>query len=105
MTMMIRSTLVLLTALWVSTGTASATSWADALFDDLTHDFGASPYGATVRRVFTITNTTGQKVRIASVRVSCGCVSAAVTRRELAPGEKTSLVVSVDTRRFKAAPT
>jgi Protein of unknown function (DUF1573) len=105
MTMMLRSTLVLLTALLVSTGTASATSWADALFDDLTHDFGASPYGATVRRVFTIANTTGQKVRIASVRVSCGCVSAAVTRRELAPGEKASLVVSVDTRRFKGATT
>jgi Protein of unknown function (DUF1573) len=105
MTMMLRSTLVLLTALWVSTGTASATSWADALFDDLTHDFGAAPYGATVRRVFTITNTTGQKVRITSVRVSCGCVSAAVTRRDLSPGEKASLVVSVDTRRFKGATT
>jgi hypothetical protein len=103
--MMLRSSLVLLTALWVSTGTASATSWADALFDDLTHDFGAAPYGATVRRAFTITNTTGHAVRIASVRVSCGCVSAAVTRRDLAPGENAALVVSVDTRRFKGATT
>src|ERR1700722_12615217 len=103
--MKLRTTLVILTTLWVSTGTASATSWADALFDDLSHDFGATAYGTTVSHVFTISNTTGQKVRIASIRVSCGCVNAAVSQRRLAWGEKALLVVSIDTRRFKGATT
>jgi len=98
---MFRHTLVLAILLWGGSLTASANSWADALFDGLSHDFGATPHGPLVSHTFTITNTTGQRVHIASVRVSCGCLTTSLTRNELAPGEEAALTVNMDTRRFR----
>jgi len=99
---MLRHTLLWAVVLWgTAGGTASATPWADNLFDGLYHDFGTTPYGPTVNHTFIITNTTGKKVHIVSVRVSCGCLSTALTRTELAPGEEAALVVNMDTRRFR----
>jgi hypothetical protein len=98
--MLLRHALVLAVVLWGATGTASATPWADALFDTLSHDFGTTPYGPPVSHVFAITNNTGQRLHMSPARVSCGCLSATVTQRELAPGQEAALVVNVDTRRF-----
>lgn len=102
--MHLRYVFVLLTLLGAA-GTASADTWADRLFDELGHDFGVTPYGPTVTHTFTITNTTGQPLHIGAVRVSCGCVSTALQRQDLAPGEQAALIVNVDTRRFHGPTT
>jgi len=96
---MLRHALVVLTVLCASGG-ASAATWADGLFSELNHDFGALPRGAVGMHLFRVANTTTQPVHIASVRVSCGCVSASVARADLAPGEETVLVARIDSRRF-----
>jgi hypothetical protein len=98
---MLRHSLLLAAVFLGATGTASADTWADKLFDDLAHDFGATPHGPVRTHTFTITNTTSKPVHIASVRVSCGCLSTALQRTDLAPGQEAALVVNMDTRRFR----
>jgi hypothetical protein len=96
---MVRPTLVLAAVLFMAE-TVSAASWAGALFDELSHDFGAVPRGSTQSFSFHLTNKTGGRVHIASVRVACSCVTASATKTELAAGESTTVVVRVDTRRL-----
>jgi hypothetical protein len=79
---------------------APASSWADALFEDLSKDFGSVPRGPEVTHPFRLTNNTGKVVHIASVRVSCGCTSATAALDTLAPGESTVINARMDTRRF-----
>ena len=94
-----RFSLVILLGLCV-TGSASA-SWADALFDELSRDFGSVPRGPTLTHPFRLVNKTNQRVHIASVRVSCGCTSAQALQHDLAPGQETAILVQMDTRRFQ----
>jgi len=96
---MIRQALALLMIVGFA-GTAPAASWADALFDDLSHDFGTVPRGPIVTHYFHVTNTTGRPLHIASVRVSCGCLQASATRTDLAAGESTTIVARLHTDRF-----
>jgi len=96
---MVRHALVLMMFVGFA-GTAPAASWADSLFDSLAHDFGMVPRGPIVTHYFHVTNTTGVPLHIASVRVSCGCLSASATRTELAPGESTTIVAQLHTNRF-----
>jgi hypothetical protein len=96
---MMRPTLVLAAVLSL-TGTVSAASWAEALFGELSHDFGPVPRGGTQTFSFSLTNNTGAPVHIASVRVACSCVTASATKTALAAGENTTVVVRVDTRRL-----
>src|SRR5262245_10626034 len=84
---------------FVFAGQATA-SWADALFDDLSRDFGSVPRGPSVTHPFRIVNNTKQMVRIAGVRVSCGCTTARALQTSLAPGQETAILVQMDTRRF-----
>jgi Protein of unknown function (DUF1573) len=78
----------------------SAESWADALFDDLVKDFGPVQRGPAVSHPFRLTNTTGQHIHIAGVRVSCGCTSASAAERDVPPGKSTVINATMDTRRF-----
>lgn len=96
---MFRYSLVIVLGLW-SASAASAASWAEALFDDLSKDFGSVPRGPTLSHPFRLTNQTGQPVHISSVRVSCGCVSAGALRDDLAPGQSTAILANMDTMRF-----
>jgi len=95
---MFRYSLVLLLAL--GAGTARADSSAADLFQGLSRDFGAVPHGALLTYPFWLTNTTGGPVRIAGIRVSCGCMTAGAVQTELAPGQATAVVAQMDTRRF-----
>ncbi len=81
-------------------GPASAGSWADAMFEDLSKDFGSVPRGPAVAFPFRFTNNTGQHVHVSGVRVSCGCTSAQALQQDLAPGESSAIQASMDTRRF-----
>ncbi len=101
---MFRHGLVLLAALAL-TSSASAATWADGMFRELSKDFGSVPRGPRLEHPFHITNNTGQPVHIADVRVSCGCVTATVVQPYLQPGQETVLQAYMDTRRFSGIKT
>ncbi len=82
------------------TARAPAANWAEAMFDDLARDFGTVARGQMLTHPYRLTNNTGQTVRIISVRVSCGCTSATALAGVIAPGQSTSVLAQMDTRRF-----
>src|SRR5437899_11291 len=81
-------------------GHARANTWADGLFDSLSKDFGSVPHGQKVSHPFRIVNNTKSTIRIADVRVSCGCVRPYLLKSELAPGQETAIIAEMDTSRF-----
>ncbi len=96
---MLRYSIVMLVSLGAA-GSSPAASWAEALFKDLSRDFGSVPRGALLTYPFWLTNTTGGPVSIGPVRVSCGCTTAYAQQTELAPGQSTVIYAQMDTRRF-----
>jgi hypothetical protein len=96
---MLRYTLVILGSCLAASHAAAAT-WADAMFEELSKDFGSVPRGPTLRHVFKVTNNTGRPVNISNVRVSCGCVSASTPKTYLKPGEESYIEARMDTTRF-----
>jgi hypothetical protein len=70
------------------------------MFDGLSRNYGAVPRGPTLSHAFHLTNKTGYPVHIASVRVSCGCLTAWALKLDLAPGETSAIMTEMDTRRF-----
>lgn len=89
-----------LLVLFVS-GRAHASGWADALFEELSRDFGSVPRGQQVVHPFRLVNKTRERVVISSVRVSCGlCSTAKALQSTLEPGQETAILVTLDTRRF-----
>jgi len=96
---MFRYCFVLIAALSLA-GLAPAATWADAMFEELSKDFGSVPRGPMLTHPFHFTNNTKYTVHITSVRVSCGCTSATALTDTLAPGQGTAVVAQMDTRRF-----
>ena len=73
---------------------AARASWADALFEELSRDFGSVPRGQVLTHPFRLVNTTKQPIHIAGVRVSCSaCTSARALQTTLAPGQETAVLV------------
>jgi len=101
---MLRYNLVLVAGVWMAS-TASAATWADGLFDELSKDFGSVPRGPAQTHHFRVVNKTRQPVNISNVRVSCGCVSAHAAKTYLKPGEETAVVAKMDTTRFTGPKT
>jgi hypothetical protein len=85
--------------LWLS-APAGAASWAEAMFAELTKDFGAVPRGPALTHPFRFTNTGQTAVHVSGIRVSCGCVSAYAAQYEVAPGETGIIHARMDTTRF-----
>jgi hypothetical protein len=75
-------------------------TWADAMFDELSKDFGSVPRGPTLTHPFRVVNNTKGPVVISGIRVSCGCTSAVALKSTLQPGEETAVVAKMDTSRF-----
>jgi hypothetical protein len=96
---MVRYSLMLLAVL-ATAGSAQAATWAEATFDELSKDFGSAPRGPTLSHPFRLVNNTKGDITIASVRVSCGCVSASALKTTLKPGEETAILAHMDTNRF-----
>ena len=94
---MARQTLIL-AVLFAMAGTFSASA-GEAVFDKRSHDFGPIPRGSTQSTSFQVTNKTKEPLRMTGVRIPCGCVSASIAKRDLAPGESTTVYVNLDTRR------
>lgn len=99
-----RYTLVLMAGLFL-VAPVRAASWADALFEELSKDFGSVPKGPALTHPFRLVNKTRAPVTISNVRVSCGCVTASVLKATLAPGEETIVHAHMDTRRFSGSKT
>jgi hypothetical protein len=94
---------LVLVALLLVNGTASAQSsaWADKMFQGNTvHDFGSVPHGAQLFYRFPITNVWAVPIELMNVRVSCGCVTATPSKKELQPRESGFLDVTMDAHRF-----
>jgi hypothetical protein len=81
---------------------AAAPAWAGPsdLFSEKAVDFGVSPRGTILVHYFRFTNTTNQAITLGNPRVSCGCVSAAVSTNRVAPGESAAVIAYMDTRRI-----
>jgi hypothetical protein len=103
-------TLVL--AVVVGLGAASASpaqsdNWANKLFtfkggpQALYHDFGNVPFGSMLHHNFSIYNPWAVPIEITEVRVSCGCVTARISKNVLQPRETAYLEANMDTLRFK----
>lgn len=60
------------------------------------YDFGTIPNTKPVSKVFEVRNVGRGKLEIAGVSTSCGCTTAAVNKRQLAPGETAELQVTYD---------
>jgi hypothetical protein len=101
---MIRSLIILLCVGWV-TSRSEAQGPLATLFEERAHDFGTVPLGSKRVHAFTVTNTTREPLRILSIRIPCNCVTAWATKKELAPGESTTIVAQLDTRRFAGSIT
>jgi hypothetical protein len=78
-------------------------TFAERLFDSRRKDFGEVSRGTVLTHSFRVVNRTNRPVRIATVRVSCGCATARALQTEVAPGQETGVEVQVDTRRFTGA--
>ncbi len=80
-------------------------AWAGPgdLFAEKVMDFGTTPKGTVLVHYFRFTNTTGQTLSIGGPRVSCGCVTATVSKNQLAPGESAAVTAYMDTRRIPTA--
>jgi hypothetical protein len=101
---MVRYFLVLLVGVCAA-GVAPAASWADAMFGELSRDFGSVPRGPTLGHAFRLANRTTDTVHISGIRTSCGCVTATAGKSDLAPGQETTIVAQMDTRRFSGPKT
>src|SRR5579875_1097853 len=99
MATMLRYGLVMAAVLGTA-GPALSATWADALFDEFSKDFGSVPRGPMLTHAFRVVNNTRGDVNISEVRVSCGCVSAIALQGHLKPGEATHIVARMDTTRF-----
>lgn len=81
-------------------GSANAQSWADRMFNELSHNWGPVARGATVRYPFYLTNTLNEPINIVSLRPSCGCTSGASDKSLVQPGERATIEAQMDTTNF-----
>jgi hypothetical protein len=70
------------------------------MFEEKEKDFGVSPKGTILIHYFRFTNNTKNTVTLGQPRVSCGCVTPALTKNSLAPGETAAVIAYMDTRRI-----
>lgn len=96
---MFRSSLICV-ALLALASQVHAQAKADGMFDELTRDFGSVPRGQLLVHYFRVVNNTDKPVQIASVGVSCHCVTARALKSYLQPGEETAIYAQMDTNRF-----
>jgi hypothetical protein len=73
------------------------------MFAEKEKDFGVSPKGTVLVHYFRFTNNTKNTVTLGQPRVSCGCVTPALTKATVAPGETAAVIAYMDTRRIPHA--
>jgi uncharacterized protein YdeI (BOF family) len=86
---------LMIVALWLLTAVAFAKSTIK--FANTTVDFGEVSSGKIVDIVFEFENTGDDVLLIKNVIPSCGCTTAALTKKEYQPGEKGTIVSKFNT--------
>jgi rhodanese-related sulfurtransferase len=61
--------------------------------------------GSLVTHPFVVTNIGDETLNITNVRTSCGCTTAALAKRDLAPGESVNVEATVNTTGFRGTVT
>ena len=79
---------------------ASAQEWAEKMFTQKSHDFGAVARAAKVEYAFEMVNPYKEDVHIASVRTSCGCTIPRIQKDTLKSWEKGAIIAEFNTRAF-----
>jgi hypothetical protein len=79
---------------------ARAGNWAESLFAETHHDFGAVPRGSVVTHRFLLNNRTAEVVQLVDVHASCGCTSGKILTPKVPPGTTGIVEAQMDTRNF-----
>ncbi|MCA9106904.1 MAG: DUF1573 domain-containing protein [Planctomycetales bacterium] len=79
---------------------ASATDWANQLFNDRDFDFGSVARAAKTEHVFEFTNPYDEPIHVRSVRASCGCTTPTILTETVAPGATGQIKAQFNTRSF-----
>ena len=79
---------------------ASAQEWAEKMFTEKSHDFGAVARAAKVEYAFVLVNPYKEDIHISSVRSSCGCTSPRIQKETLKSWEKGAIIAEFNTRAF-----
>ena len=66
-------------------------------FNEDKKDFGKVKQGKVLKHVFKFTNEGDETLKIKTVRTSCGCAAALVSKKEIAPGEEGQIKVTLNT--------
>lgn len=69
------------------------------------HDFGTVEEGASVEHVFRLRNDGTDWLRVDQVKGTCGCTVGAAAGTLVAPGQETTVLVTLDTRRLAGRTT
>ena len=81
----------------VKTADSKSELQAKFVVPETEHDFGVVQEGKKVEYTFKIANFGTGDLLIKDIKTSCGCTAALVSSEKLAPGEKGSLKVELDT--------
>lgn len=84
----------------ISPSAVNAQQWAQKMFKETKHDFGAVARGAKCEYIFEIENVYEEELHIASVRSSCGCTTPIIQKNSVKTWEKTGIVAQLNTISF-----
>jgi hypothetical protein len=87
-------------ALFLASDLGTARGAAIEYFPETIKDFGTTPKGPVLIHYFTIKNTSKNTVTMGTPRIQCGCVSVNLAKATLAPGEETTLIALMDTKKI-----
>lgn len=103
--------LVLVCCFWlILAAPAPAQNWANKIFDGnpnspVLHDFGIVARGAQLQTSLKMTNIYKVPLNVTDIRVSCGCVEATASSKQLQPNESGTLNIKMDGTRFAGPKT
>jgi hypothetical protein len=80
---------------------AQAQDWAQAMFRELSHDFGTVAAYSKSEYRFLVTNKYKEPMNLIDVRSSCGCTTPAITKRTINTGESSEIVATFNTHSFR----
>jgi len=69
-------------------------------FKEESWDFGKLKQGKVLTHVFVFKNEGDETLKIKRVKTSCGCTAALLSDKDIAPGEKGEIKVTLDTKGF-----
>lgn len=92
--------LTVLTAMSPAPGGAGCEENPKLEISEKSWDFGDIKQGDVLAHVFTFRNAGGSPLVISSVRASCGCTAALLSKETIPPGEKGTLKVTFNSRGY-----